>query len=225
MSKETKELSFIQKVAEIQGTLKAPKGQMNKFGGYKFRSCEDIVEAVKPLLTERGLILTINDELVQSGDRFYIKATATITDGDKSVSNSALARESEEKKGMDTAQVTGACSSYARKYALNGLLLIDDTKDADATETHGKEESQAAKDVGFTQKAKDWKVSKKTEPVATVEAVKEEATKKTFVSKSEVAIAEATTPAPAKKGWSSSRKTPVTNVVETKPTNSKGDLY
>lgn len=224
MSKETKELSFIQKVAEIQGTLKAPKGQTNKFGGYKFRSCEDIVEAVKPLLTERGLILTINDELVQSGDRFYIKATATITDGDKSISNSALARESEEKKGMDTAQVTGACSSYARKYALNGLLLIDDTKDADATETHGKEESQAAKDVGFTQKAKDWKAAKKTvEPAA--DLPKDEVVKKTFVSKSEVAIAEATTPAPAKKGWSSSRKTPVTNVAETKPTNSKGDLY
>lgn len=131
--------AFYGLVAKIQSELKAPKNQLNKFGGYKYRNCEDILEAVKPLLNNLGLVITINDELINMGNRFYIKATATISDGENSLSNSALAREAEVKKGMDESQITGAASSYARKYALNGLLLIDDTKDADATETHNKE--------------------------------------------------------------------------------------
>lgn len=130
---------LIKKICKIQGELKAPKNQFNNFGGYKYRSCEDILEAVKPLLSENGLVLTVNDEMVLVGTRVYVKATATITDGENSLSNSAYAREAESKKGMDDSQVTGATSSYARKYALNGLLCIDDTKDADATNTHGKE--------------------------------------------------------------------------------------
>ena len=114
---------------KIQKELKAPKNQFNAFGKYKYRSCEDILEAVKPLLNNATLV--INDEMVVIGERYYIKATATLTEADKSISATAYAREPEEKKGMDSAQITGATSSYARKYALNGLFLIDDTKDAD----------------------------------------------------------------------------------------------
>ena len=131
---------FIKKVAKVQSELKAPKNQRNNFGGYNYRSCEDILEAVKPLLTSQGLVLTVCDEIVQVGERYYVKATATITDGTNSINNVAFAREEESKKGMDASQITGATSSYARKYALNGLLCIDDTKDADATNTHGKTE-------------------------------------------------------------------------------------
>jgi len=121
--------TLIKKLADIQKKLNAPKGQTNTFGGYKYRSCEDILMAVKPLLID--LAITVNDEMVLVGDRIYVKATATITDGETSVSTSAFAREAVSKKGMDDAQVTGSTSSYARKYALNGLLLIDDNKDAD----------------------------------------------------------------------------------------------
>ena len=121
--------TLIKKLAEIQKKLNAPKGQTNAFGGYKYRSCEDILMAVKPLLGD--IAITINDEMTLVGDRVYVKATATITDGETSISTSAFAREAISKKGMDDAQVTGSTSSYARKYALNGLLLIDDNKDAD----------------------------------------------------------------------------------------------
>jgi hypothetical protein len=117
----------------VQRELKAPKGQYNSFGKYKYRSCEDIVEAVKPLLNEQGLILTMSDEVVGVADRVYIKATCKVIDvanGDV-IETSALARESLTKKGMDDSQITGTASSYARKYALNGLFAIDDTKDAD----------------------------------------------------------------------------------------------
>ena len=117
----------------VQRELKAPKGQYNSFGNYKYRSCEDIVEAVKPLLNEQGLILTMSDEVVGVADRVYIKATCKVIDvanGDV-IETSALARESLTKKGMDDSQITGTASSYARKYALNGLFAIDDTKDAD----------------------------------------------------------------------------------------------
>jgi hypothetical protein len=136
---------FIKKVSKIQATLKAPKSQFNKFGNYAYRNAEDILEAVKPLLAESGLVLTVNDEIVfgLNGGENYIKAVATITDGTNSISNSALAREATEQKGMNPAQITGSTSSYARKYALNGLFLIDDTRDADATNTHGKEETKA----------------------------------------------------------------------------------
>ena len=128
----------MKKLVAVQAALKAPKGQFNKFGGYKYRSCEDILEAVKPLLLEQGLQLTITDEPVEIGGRIYIKATATVTDGSETAAVSGYAREAETKKGMDESQITGTASSYARKYALNGLFLIDDTKDADATNDHQK---------------------------------------------------------------------------------------
>ena len=117
----------------VQAELKAPKGQHNSFGKYDYRSAEDIIEAVKPLLKENGLFLTMSDDIVQIGDRYYVKATVSVTDivTGESVQTSALAREAAQKKGMDESQVTGTASSYARKYALNGLFAIDDTKDAD----------------------------------------------------------------------------------------------
>jgi len=119
---------------KIQSGLKAPKNQTNKFGGYKYRSAEDIMEAVKPLLNAYGYYLIVSDEIVQVGERIYVKATATLKNDEGVVYQSqAFAREEETKKGMDSSQITGAASSYARKYALSGLFCIDDTKDADAT--------------------------------------------------------------------------------------------
>ena len=134
-------MNVYEKLANVQSTLKAPKGQYNAFGKYKYRSCEDIVESVKPLLKANGLLLTLSDEITMMADRIYVKATATITDTaeGKNISVTAFAREEETKKGMDGSQVTGASSSYARKYALNGLFAIDDTKDSDSTNTHGQE--------------------------------------------------------------------------------------
>ena len=134
------------KLAAIQAALKAPKSQFNKFGGYHYRKAEDILEAVKPLLLKEGCILNCTDELLLVGDRYYIKATAIITaveDGSQ-IQTTAYAREEEEKKGMDGSQVTGASSSYARKYALNGLLCIDDTADSDTT-NQGDGDKAAAK--------------------------------------------------------------------------------
>ena len=127
-------MSLIKKLVEIQTSLNAPKNQRNNFGKYNYRSCEDILEAVKPHLKNQGLFLFINDEIELIGDRYYVKATATITDGESSHSATAHAREEQQKKGMDAAQLTGATSSYARKYALNGLFCIDDNKDADTNE-------------------------------------------------------------------------------------------
>lgn len=135
------------KIVAIQSELKAPKGQYNSFGKYNYRSCEDILEGVKPLLTKHGLVLTIQDSIDLIGDRFYVKATATITDGKEELSTSAYARESLDKKGMDASQVTGATSSYARKYALNGLLAIDDTKDADTMDNSKKPVQQTQETV------------------------------------------------------------------------------
>lgn len=119
---------------EIQHRLKAPKGQYNSFGKYKYRSCEDILEAVKPILHEVGCSLTLTDEVVLIGDRYYIKATARLKGEDTDEVTTAYAREDQDKKGMDGSQITGTASSYARKYALNGLFCIDDTKDADTDE-------------------------------------------------------------------------------------------
>lgn len=127
-------MSLQKKLAEIQRRVKSPKTQNNDFGKYKYRSCEDILEDVKKHLGD--LTLTINDEVVMIGSRYYVKATATIWDEKESISVSAFAREEETKKGMDGAQITGAASSYSRKYSLNGLFAIDDTKDADATNQH-----------------------------------------------------------------------------------------
>ena len=127
------------KLAEIQSKVKAPKGQFNSFGKYKYRSCEDIVEAVKPVINPMGFALTLSDDVVCVGDRVYVRATATISNGQEVYSSTAWAREEDVKKGMDGAQITGAASSYARKYALNGLFAIDDTKDADSTNNHKEE--------------------------------------------------------------------------------------
>lgn len=152
--------SLHERLADIQANLVAKKGQFNKFGGYHYRSCEDILAAVKPLLN--GLVLTLNDDIFVASpdfhvekaetkdrfgklesvytvfDRVYIKSTATITDGKDSISTTAFAREAMIKKGQDSSQISGGTGSYSRKYALNGLLAIDDSKDADATNDHGK---------------------------------------------------------------------------------------
>ena len=129
-------MNIYEKLSTIQNELKAPKNQKNNFGDYYYRSCEDILEAIKPLLVKNKLALTISDEIVQIGDRYYVKATVKLLDyeigeGVVCYENVAYAREDENKKGLDASQLTGATSSYARKYALNGLFCIDDTKDAD----------------------------------------------------------------------------------------------
>lgn len=126
----------MKELLQIQSELKAPKGQYNDYGKYKYRSCEDILEAVKPILKKNNCTLLLSDSLIYVGERYYIKATATLVNAEgKSVSTEAYAREEETKKGMDASQITGASSSYARKYALNGLLCIDDNKDSDTTNT------------------------------------------------------------------------------------------
>jgi len=146
-------MEFYEKLVAIQSDLKAPKGQKNTFGGYRYRSCEDILEAVKPLLAREKLILNISDEIVQIGDRYYIKATATLSDMNQKITATAYAREADSKKGMDPSQVTGATSSYARKYALNGLFCIDDTKDADTDEftkrTQGTKKKIGDEEISF----------------------------------------------------------------------------
>lgn len=142
---------IIKKLSVIQSELKAPKNQFNKFGGYKYRSCEDILEAVKPLAYKHGCTLTVGDKLECIGDRYYVTATATLYENEsgESISNTASAREEESKKGMDGSQITGTASSYARKYALNGLFCIDDTKDADTDEF--KKQQENAKDKPIVQ--------------------------------------------------------------------------
>lgn len=142
---------MLEKLLKIQKELKAPKNQRNNFGGYNYRSCEDIFEAVKPLLAENGLVLTVSDTMELVGDRYYIKATAELYDIETglSITNTAYAREEETKKGMDGSQITGASSSYARKYALNGLFLIDDVKDSDTTNTGAEVTEEDAKAYTF----------------------------------------------------------------------------
>ena len=132
----------MKRLLDIQQQLQAPKDQYNSYGEYKYRSAEGILEAVKPLLKETNTILTITDEVVQLGERYYVKAIATLYDesGKEIHHCCAMAREQEIKKGMDSAQITGSTSSYARKYALNGLFAINDVEDPDATNTHGKSE-------------------------------------------------------------------------------------
>jgi len=120
-------------IVKIQQELKAPKGQYNSFGKYNYRSCEDIIEALKPIIHSMGYWLNITDTIEAVGNRVYVRADVTLTNGEKTYTSFAYAREEENKKGMDASQVTGAASSYARKYALNGLLAIDDSKDSDVT--------------------------------------------------------------------------------------------
>lgn len=140
--------NLLAKLAKVQSELKAPKYKENKFGGYKYRSCEGILEAVKPLLKKNGLAMVITDEITEIGGRIYVKATAKIWDAENPdsitefLTTTAYAREEENRKGMTADQLTGACSSYARKYCLNGLFLIDDTKDADATNEGQEKASQ-----------------------------------------------------------------------------------
>jgi hypothetical protein len=188
MGATTKEktLHITEKLLLVQSELKAPKGQYNSFGKYKYRSCEDILEAVKPLLSKHRLAMTVSDELKNIGDRYYVEATVRITDLDSDgwITVKASAREEENKKGMDGSQITGAASSYARKYALNGTFLIDDTKDSDATNTHDDKDKkvstssttsevsalgavvrEAAAELGLTeeQTAADWKAEYKNQ--------------------------------------------------------------
>lgn len=199
---------FVKSVVRIQTELKAPKNQYNSFGKYNYRNCEDILEAVKPLLAEEKLILTLSDEVVSYGNcstskstnvnennddgvlvlteygqdseqetKNYIKVTATLSDGENELAVSAVARESNTKKGMDSAQISGATSSYARKYALNGLFLIDDTKDADATNDHGKGEAKKTSSRKKKEEPKEEKPkrtrAKKEEPKEEPEAKEE----------------------------------------------------
>lgn len=134
-------MDIYKKLSGVQEKLKAPKGQYNQFGKYNYRSCEDILTADKPLLKDAGLALTISDTIELIGDRFYIRAAAELRNCENDsefVSVTAFSREPEEKRGMDASQITGTASSYARKYALNGLFLIDDTKDADTDEHHNQ---------------------------------------------------------------------------------------
>ena len=143
-------MNIYEKLLNVQTELKAPKGQFNAFGKYKYRSCEDILEALKPVLNKYKLTFFINDEIVEVNNRNYVKATITIINiekPDEQIQTSALAREEETKKGMDGSQITGASSSYARKYALNGLFAIDDTKDSDITNNGEDEESTEDKEM------------------------------------------------------------------------------
>ena len=146
-------MNVYEKLMAVQTKLRAPKGQYNSFGKYSYRSCEDILEALKPLLGEVGAIVNVTDEIKLIGDRYYVEATASFIDietGERMIAK-ASAREAETKKGMDDSQVTGSVSSYARKYALNGLFAIDDNKDADSTNTHGKEIKPNMTPAGITE--------------------------------------------------------------------------
>lgn len=137
-------MKIYKQLRELQAELKAPKNQRNTFGKYNYRSAEDILEAVKPLAVKHGLTFRISDSIEMVGDRVYVIATVSANNDDgEYIESNGFAREEENKKGMDGSQITGAASSYARKYALNGLLLIDDTKDADATNTHGNNSQPA----------------------------------------------------------------------------------
>ena len=150
-------MTIKEKLTKIQTELKAPKSQFNKFGNYKYRSLEDIMEALKPLLKEIGAYLVVEDDVKLIGDRYYIVAKATFYDaeGDGEISATAMARESAQKKGMDESQITGTASSYARKYCLNGLFAIDDTKDADSMDNSQDNRPTASKATA-EDKARTW---------------------------------------------------------------------
>lgn len=142
-------LNIYEKLTEVQNELKAPKSKYNSFGKYNYRSCEDILEAVKPILKSKRLAMTVKDDVFNIGDRFYIMATVTVFDceSEEKVTTTAYAREDADKKGMDGSQITGSSSSYARKYALNGMFAIDDTKDADSWNTHDKDRTVEKKEA------------------------------------------------------------------------------
>lgn len=142
-------MNIYEKLTEVQNELKAPKSKYNSFGKYNYRSCEDILEAVKPILKAKRLAMTVKDDVFNIGDRFYIMATVTVYDceSEEKVTTTAYAREDADKKGMDGSQITGSSSSYARKYALNGMFAIDDTKDADGWNTHDKDRTVEKKEA------------------------------------------------------------------------------
>lgn len=142
-------MNIYEKLTEVQNELKAPKSKYNSFGKYNYRSCEDILEAVKPILKSKRLAMTVKDDVFNIGDRFYIMATVTVFDceSEEKVTTTAYAREDADKKGMDGSQITGSSSSYARKYALNGMFAIDDTKDADGWNTHDKDRTVEKKEA------------------------------------------------------------------------------
>ena len=151
-SEDTKD-NMLLKLLHIQQELKAPKGQYNDYGNYNYRSCEDILVAVKPLLNKYELVIKLIDEIVQIGDRYYLKATARLLDQNYNfIENIAYAREDESKKGMDGAQITGTASSYARKYALNGLFAIDDNKDADTNEYKQEQGEKKPSEIPATER-------------------------------------------------------------------------
>ena len=157
-------MNIYEKLSKVQTELKAPKNQFNGFGKYKYRSCEDILEAVKPLLAKNKLTMLISDEIEHIGERFYVKATIELFDVEtgETITTSKFAREEENKKGMDASQLTGSTSSYATKYALNGLFLIDDTKDADATNNHSNEQKNENKSDKQPQKKDTKKITIET---------------------------------------------------------------
>lgn len=167
-------MNIYEKLSNVQTELKAPKNQFNGFGKYKYRSCEDILEAVKPLLAKNKLTMIISDEIEHIGERFYVKATIELFDVEtgETIITSKLAREEETKKGMDASQLTGSTSSYATKYALNGLFLIDDTKDADTTNNHGNDQKNENKDTNKSDKPTQKKESKKITIDTYLEAIR-----------------------------------------------------
>lgn len=155
-------MTVYKKLIEVQEKLKAPKNQYNSFGKYSYRNCEDILEALKPILSKVGATVIISDEVISVGERYYVKATVRFicTESGEVVEASANAREEESKKGMDSSQLTGSTSSYARKYALNGMFAIDDTKDADTTNTHDKGESKSSSDLSEAQVKRLFAIAK-----------------------------------------------------------------
>lgn len=183
-------MTIYEKLSAIQSELKAPKSQYNSFGKYNYRNCEDILEAVKPLCAKYKAVSVMGDEVIQIGERYYIKSTARLIDleSDGVVENTAYAREEAEKKGMDGSQVTGASSSYARKYALNGLFAIDDTKDSDTTNDGGREATKAEKKAQPVKKAEEFKRMTKSELVQVYGASNAEATISWFEKKFGIAF-------------------------------------
>lgn len=176
---EERKLNIYEKLLNIQNELKAPKNQFNKFGNYKYRNAEDILESVKPICLKYKAVINVRDTIIQVGDRYYVESTAYITDVEKPaeyIENKACAREEESKKGMDSSQVTGATSSYARKYALNGLLCIDDTKDTDSEEYQKRSNVKSAEksETMITDKQKELIINqfKKEEILKYLEEVK-----------------------------------------------------
>lgn len=170
-------MSVWTKLAAIQTALKAPKSQKNKSIGYRYRSCEDILEAVKPLLAEHGAVIQLSDALELVGQRYYIKATASLIDTDtgESTGVTAWAREAESRKGMDDSQITGSSSSYARKYALNGLLAIDDTRDADAMDNRDTGVRAQAQNSAYNGRSRAQAENKTKEPSEALKAAQQQA--------------------------------------------------